>query len=258
MPYYRRWARRNYTRRKRYASRYNPLKGTVKRTFMPKTLMWKRRNQMDTRTMWFSAGGTIEGPIPGESFLNAIYRTYNLFRAGPQTWVADGLENMFNTYDQFQVKAIKVTWFPKNTMNEGAPGTIEPPDAPGAVSTIEPYLQRGDIASYVDQRYRPFIAAQFNINNLVNFASFKMHNANRKFTRIIYRPKANTRWGETDNYTDELQRQNDGWNAAIYMVQNGIFVNNPNADVPNQAELWYSIFTIKITFRGRKSDIRNL
>ena len=256
MPFGRRMSYRPRRRYRRRGYTALPYRGTVKRRFMPTALYKNRLQQMDTRTMYFSVSDVKFGPeiVAGQtqSYIQAVYRTRDLYNQATQTWNIPELENLFNVYDQFQIRAIKVTWYPLNTTSGGAPGTIVQGGG-GVPNNFQPYVLRGNIGSFVDQRFRDPVQNPTDIVEICNFASFKMHNADKRFNRVLYRPKSKTGWGECTDITQPVPRQQDPWDGAIFILQNNIVASNPSNN--NVVELWYAVYTIKITFRGRRSTL---
>lgn len=244
MAYRRSYGMRSFRRRYNRRRRNYGTRGTVTRRWMPSRVWANKTQQMDVRTMYFRVGDIKLGPEPGESYIQAAYRTRNLYDFPNATWRIPELENMVQIYDEYKVLAIKITWHPMNIYSGGA--STQTQNTP-----LEPYIFRGNTASYTDQRWRDPVQNPTEISQMVNFSSFRMHDSNRRFSRTLYRPKSATRWGQCTDITQPVPRALDSWDGAIFILQQNLQAN----DSIQEQELWYAVYELKFIFRGRRSPL---
>lgn len=211
-------------RRRYYYKRKSPGFSTYPR-FIPRSLSFKRKNQVSTKTFWFKRNGQILSNLGGTNFTFWRTREINDTNTTPVGWPA-----LKTLYDQYKVLAIKVKLFPANVGIE-----------PDTVLLAAGGLFRGDAIVWSDQRYEPNAPAD--INQVINYASASMLNPRAPFTRTLYRPSGTPEWGDTQSQIP------DSWDGAIQLLINNATPQQTGGTAP---VLWYFTISYKILVRGRR------
>lgn len=219
MPYKRRAAPRRRRRR-------NPM-GT-KPQFMPRSLAFKRRNQVSTVTKYFKANGICQPDLDGR--IKKVWRTGDLADDPP-----NGFVYMKGLYDQYKCLAIQMKIFPANVGIE-----------PDTVLFGTNALFRGNSIVWSDQREEALIQIPNDISEIISEGSAKMINSRRPYGRTLYRPRGHPGWGSTVEITAEP----DKWLGDIFLLTIAATPYVPPAVAPT---LFYWTLSYKIVFRGQRT-----
>lgn len=196
---------------------------------MPRSLAFKRFNQVSTRVFWFKQNGTIAAPPTGNSYTEFRWSLINtqaqflLFR---------------EIFDQYKLLGFKVTLHPANVGTE--------PTANPTPATALPF-NRGNHLIWSDQRFDPNAQNPVFIANVINTASARMINPRRTQRRAIWRPHGKPAWGSMK----DIANTGDNWRATINLL-----INNSTLVVPplQPPVLYFYTIQWKVVFRGRCQD----
>ncbi len=187
----------------------------------------KRFNQVQGRVFYFKRNSFISANLAGNAWTQITSRSLNDIQTQPVGW--DALKLL---YDQYKVLGFKVKWFPANV-------GIEPDTAVFAANA----LFRGDTVVYSDQRFEPQGQIPVAISEVINFASARMINSRRPYSRSLYRAKGYPGWANTRGPPTA-----DPWNGSIEMITNNA---TPATAGGNAPLLWYYTVQYKVLVRGR-------
>lgn len=193
---------------------------------MPRTLAFKRMNQVSSKVFWFKVNGELLSDAAGNRYSRFLTRDLDPAAIAPVGWTA-----LKSLYDQYKVLAIKLRLFPSNV-------GIESDSAIFASNA----LLRGDTVVWSDQRFDAAVQPPTSISEIINNASAKMINSRRPYSRTLYRPRGQPTWGDT-------QGPNlDSWNGSIELLVNNA---SPAPAVGNIPVLYYYTLQYKVLVRGR-------
>lgn len=215
------------THRKQWRRFKRRNKGTLatRPRMMGKGLKFKRFNQVSSRVFWFKTNGTIAADLGGNTI--AEFTTRGLDSSPPTGWAA-----LKTLYDQYKVLGMKLKLFPANVGVE-----------PDASLFTAGGLIRGDTLVFSDQRYDATATPPTNIVQRINYASARMINTRRPYSRSIYRARGYPEWANIRN-----PGTLDSWNGMVCVLG-----NNATAAVPPATGvlLWYYTLQYKVQVRGR-------
>lgn len=234
MPTLRRTKKAYARKRRKYAK---------KKTFMPRSLAVKRKQQISTKVFYFKSNGWI-GTVGSNTNINKAWVTMRAILPPPPPPPLDpypifyvpnigaDYDRVSRVYQEYKILAMVVKLFPANVGTES--------DAPGI--TANPF-NRGNSVTYVDNSIDPGTVSYNAIDQVMNLGSAKMLMSRHRHTRTIYRPSGNNVWGSCDPNAPVRTRVSDPWRGGIYLVANDV--------TPGMPRVWFYTVTFKVIFRSR-------
>ena len=204
-----------------------------KKTFMSKGLRWKRYNNVEKKTFYFSISGAVLTNLGNNYQQNFRVNDFTLLPAPP------GATAAFSLYDSYQIRSMHIKAWSANVGIE--PDTVLFGDAA---------FLRGNAIIFSDNyNDNDNVPAVPNIESRINYSSCRMIDTRKTWSRYLNRPRGNPEWRSTGT-SDGSAPEQDQWKGFVCLFGQGNTPSTVGPPIVNRP-LWYFKVTYKVTLRGR-------
>jgi len=208
-----------------------------KKTFMTKSVKFKRYNGLETKTFYFNISGVVNTNIGNTYQQNFRVNDFTLLPPPP------GAAAVFTLYDSYKIMGLSIRCYPANVGVE-----------PDTVLFGDSAFLRGNAIVWSDNYNATDAVPTTNqIAERINYGSCRMLNPRRAFRRYLKRPPGNNEWRSTGTTNPPVNPEQDQWKGYVCLFGEG---NTPSSVGPPIVDrpLWFFKLTYKVVVRGRSQE----
>jgi len=201
-----------------------------RKRFMPKSLAYKRANNVDTKVFYFKSNGKFIQPLNATHQWTA-FKSEEILTNMMLNWVQ--FSAVQRIYDEYKVLAMRVKFFPSSYMLDNSTN-----------------FNRGNTITWVDQQYDDGTQDPTEVSHVINDSSAKMRKPYSSFTSYLRRARGFPAWGKLNpqQQPPQIDDQLDPWNGCINILVDEV---TPSTSPSASRTLYYWVWTMKVLFRGR-------